>query len=375
MIRSHLTTPKNRLPALLLAWVLALALPTPVGAAMGDINLPDGFSIDTYAEVPGARSIAVAPEIGAVFVGTRGDKVYGFHFNNTRRGKVRQILSGLNVPNGVAWRDGWLYVAEQHRIVRYAAFNLEIVETAEAEVLFDDLPDDSWHGWRYIAFAPDGMLYVSVGAPCNVCETGGLEGTIIRINPNGGEAEIFATGVRNSVGLDFHPTTGELHFTDNGADRMGDDSPPDELNHAPVKGLNFGFPFYGGGSDRTPQFLDDHAPGDAAFPELLFGAHVAALGIHFYRGDMFPDIYRSAAFVAQHGSWNRSEPDGYRVVRVDFDNTGKATSYATFADGWLLYDGQVLGRPVDIKEMPDGSLLVSDDRAGTIYRIDFDKDW
>jgi len=369
---------RHFLPAMLLACALFLthASASPAAAdAMGEINLPEGFSINTFAAVPGARSIAVVPEIGAVFVGTRGDKVYGFHVNGDRPGRVREVLKGLNVPNGVAWRDGWLYVAEQHRVVRYAAFNLEVVETATPEILFDGLPDDSWHGWRYIAFGPDGMLYVSVGAPCNVCEVGGLEGTIIRINPEGGEPEIFATGVRNSVGLDFHPGTGELHFTDNGADRMGDDSPPDELNHAPVKGLHFGFPYYGGGSDRTPQFRNDPAPKDAVLPELHFGAHVAALGIHFYGGGMFPEKYRSTAFVAQHGSWNRSVPDGYRLVRVDFDPQGRATSYATFAEGWLMPYGQFWGRPVDVKELPDGSLLVSDDSAGAIYRITFDKDW
>ena len=372
---SEMIIPRSFLFVLLIACVITLPAPATAEHNPAAIDLPDGFSIETFVEVPGARSISVAREIGAVFVGTRDDTVYGFHVNGGVPGLVRPVLTNLKVPNGVLWHDGWLYVAEQHRIVRYTAFNLEVVETATPEILFDDLPDDRWHGWRYMTLGPDGMLYVSVGAPCNVCETGGLEGTIIRINPEGGEPEIFATGVRNSVGLDFHPHSGELHFTDNGADRMGDDSPPDELNHAPVPGLDFGFPVYGGGADRTPQFDDQPIPKDAVFPEIRFGAHVAALGIHFYRGDMFPEQYRSAAFVAQHGSWNRSVPDGYRIVRVDFDAKGKATSYKTFADGWLMSHGQVWGRPVDIKELPDGSLLVSDDNADVIYRITFDKDW
>jgi glucose/arabinose dehydrogenase len=187
---------------------------------------------------------------------------------------------------------------------------------------------------------------------------------------DGSRLEVFARGVRNSVGIDFHPRTGEAYFTDNGADGMGDDSPPDELNHAPRAGLDFGFPYYGGGRDVTRDYRGRPPPQDAVFPVVAFGAHVAALGVHFYRGRMFPEVYRTDAFVAQHGSWNRSTPDGYRLMRIRFDSGGRIVGSEVFAEGWLT-GSTAWGRPVDIKELPDGSLIVSDDRAGAIYRISY----
>jgi len=214
---------------------------------------------------------------------------------------------------------------------------------------------------------------VAVGSPCNICAVRGLEGTIIRLPQSGGAPEVIARGVRNSVGLDFHPRTGALYFTDNGADNMGEDVPPDELNHAPRKGLHFGFPYFGGGDARTDEFADDLLPDGLVQPIVRFGAHVAALGIHFYRGTMFPPPYRRDAFVAHHGSWNRTVPDGYRIARVRFDEAGKAIGWAPFAEGWLTEDGSAWGRPVDVKTLADGSLLVSDDKAGLIYRITYKK--
>ena len=216
---------------------------------------------------------------------------------------------------------------------------------------------------------PRGRLYVAVGAPCNICALSGLEGTIVSLNAGGGMPEIFARGVRNSVGMDFQPASGHLFFTDNGADRMGDDVPPDELNRAARAGLHFGFPYFGGGDSRTSEFRNAEPP-EVTMPVVRFGAHVAALGVHFYRGAMLPAEYRNDAFVAQHGSWNRSVPDGYRVVRVRFDAGGRAQSYEIFAEGWLL-GGSAWGRPVDVKELADGSLLVSDDRSGIVYRITY----
>lgn len=356
---------------------LAAAFPACAAEApslLAGITLPEGFRIEIYARVPGARSMAVAEELGVVFVGTRGDAVYAIidRDRDRRADSVVKVKSGLRVPNGVAWKDGRLYVAEQSRVVSFAAPDLATLGRAAPEVLFDGLPDDRRHGWRYIAFGPDGLLYVSVGSPCNICATSGLEGTIIRLDVKGGRPEIFASGVRNSVGMDFHPVTDELHFTDNGADWMGDDQPPDELNHAPRKGLHFGFPYYGGGSARTDDFLGRHPPRPVTFPEIRFAAHVAALGVHFYRGGQFPPEYRHDAIVAQHGSWNRSVPDGYRLVRVRFDKSGRAQSRQPFAEGWLR-DGVSWGRPVDVKELGDGSLLVSDDHLGAIYRITYRK--
>ena len=355
----------------------SLALPACAADApslLAQITLPEGFHIEIYARVPGARSMSVAEELGVVFVGTRGSAVYAVidRDRDRRADEVVKVKDGLNVPNGVAWKDGTLYVAEQSRVVSFAAPDLAALARAAPEVLFDGLPDEGWHGWRYAAFGPDGLLYVSVGSPCNVCATSGLEGTIVRLDAKGGRPEIFASGVRNSVGMDFHPLTAELHFTDNGADRMGDATPPDELNHAPRIGLHFGFPYYGGGSARTDDFLGRNPPRPVTFPEIRFGAHVAALGIHFYRGGQFPLEYRHDAIVAQHGSWDRSVPDGYRLARVRFDSGGRAQSWQPFAEGWLR-GGVSWGRPVDVKELGDGSLLVSDDSLGVIYRITYGK--
>lgn len=339
------------------------------------IRLPPGYKIEPYARVPGARSMAVVPSLGVVFVGTRSDTVFAVldEDGDGHAEEVRAVLSGLKVANGIAWLNGWLYVAEQHRVVRFPAPDLKTLARSRPEVLFANLPDDPWHGWRYSRFGPDGKLYIAVGSPCNICRTDGLEGAIVRMNKDGGRPEIFASGVRNSVGFDFQPATGELFFTDNGADNMGDDSPPDEFNHAPEKGQWFGFPYFGGGHDRTPDFRGDPLPRTPVFPVIDFNAHVASLGISFYRGAMFPSNIRGDAFVAQHGSWNRTVPDGYRVVRIHFNpRTRKAVKKEIFADGWLQGD-QSWGRPVDVKELSDGSLLVSDDRRGAIYRITYNK--
>jgi len=336
------------------------------------IKLPPGFAAEVYAEVDGARTLVVVEALNAVLVGTRGDYIYAVvdADGDFRADRVVRLRDDLKVANGIAWRDGFLYVAEQHRIVRIPAGDLETIARAEPQVIFDDLPDESHHGWRYAGFGPDGMLYVSVGAPCNICEVTGLEGTIIRLPADGSaEPEIYAHGVRNSVGFAFHPESGELFFTDNGADWMGDDSPPDELNHATGPGQHFGYPYYGGGRDRTRQFLRQEPPALVTYPVVEFGAHVAALGMRFYGGDQFPADYRGDAFVAQRGSWNRSVPDGYRVMRVRFDGT-RVVDAEIFADGFLQ-GVRAWGRPVDVAVLTDGSLLISDNRADAIYRITY----
>lgn len=356
---------------------LILGLGAPAKALpLERIKLPPGFSIELYARIDGARSMAVVPSLNTVFVGTRGSSVYAvIDANNDRKadGAVK-VLSGLKVPNGIVWKDGYLYVAEQHRIVRFRATDLATLKTAKAEVMYDNLPDDAWHGWRYTDIGPDGLLYVSVGAPCNICSLNGWEGTIIRLPTTGGKPEIFAAGVRNSVGFDFQPATGDMYFTDNGADNMGDDSPPDELNHAPRIGDWYGYPYFGGGRDRTPQFQGRPLPHKPIFPVINFNAHVASLGIRFYRGSMFPKEYRGDAFVVQRGSWNRSVPDGYRLMRIHFDETThKAVRKEIFAQGWLNPGGDFWGRIVDVNELGDGSLLVTDNHADAIYRITYKK--
>ena len=335
------------------------------------LNSPDGFSVELFARVPGARSMAVANDLGVVFVGTRDESVYGVSLKDRT---VKRVLDDLKVPNAVAFKDGHLYVAEQHRLVRFKATNADTLLQPRADVLFEGLPNNPWHGWRYAAFGADGALYVAIGAACNICFVTGLEGTIQRFDEkNNWQPETFAEGVRNSVGIAVQPATGELYFSDNGADNMGDDSPPDELNRAAVAGLHFGYPYFGGGADRTSAFRLSRLPQNATQPVVRFQAHVAALGFAFYEGDMFPNDMKGDVFLAQHGSWNRSEPVGYRVVRVRFDNHGNPTGREPFIEGWLEADGSKWGRPVDVKELSDGSLLVSDDGADAIWRISYTK--
>jgi len=356
----------------------ALALPamaqSNVEKNLSKLNLPEGFNIDIYAEVEGARSMALGQSTGTVFVGTRDDYVYAVvdRDKDRKAEQVKAILDDLKIGNGVAMHEGFLYVAEQHRIARYPApgFDLNLPFKEMRDVIYDQLPDKFHHGWRYIDFGPDGKLYVTVGAPCNICDVKGIEATIVRMNADGSDAEIYAHGVRNSVGLDFQPGSGVLYFTDNNTDEMGDDTPPGELNAAPTKGMHFGFPYYAGGRDRHEDWKNRQPPQEVAFPVVEFQAHVAALGFKFYTGEMFPEEYRNDAIVAQHGSWNRSEPVGYRLMRVKFDDDGKAAGKEVFIDGWLQ-NGEAWGRPTDVLQLPDGSLLVTDDYNGVIYRISY----
>lgn len=338
------------------------------------LNVPDGFKVEVYAEVPDARQMALGQSTGTVFVGTRFENVYAVVDKDKDRkaDQVVTILDDLKVGNGVAMFEGNLYVAEQHRIARYAApgFDLNLPFKDMREVIFEDLPDKAHHGWRYIDFGPDGKLYVTVGVPCNICNVDGYEGTIIRMNPDGSDAEIFAEGVRNSVGMDFQPDTGVLYFTDNNTDMMGDDIPPGEFNAAPEKGMHFGFPYYAGGKERHEDWADKTPPKDVTFPEVEFQAHSANLGFKFYTGKQFPAEYQGDAIVAQHGSWNRTEPVGYSLVRVKFDDNNQVIGHEPFIDGWLN-DGEAWGRPTDVLQMPDGSILVSDDYNGVIYRVSY----
>jgi glucose/arabinose dehydrogenase len=318
-------------------------------ASVDDIQLPPGFSIEEYADVPKARSLALGDR-GTLFVSNRkGRSVYAVVEDDDGGTRTIELLDGMSTPNGIAYYDGDLYV----------------------EVLDIDLPSNRSHGWRYIGFGPDGKLYISIGAPCNVCDELGYA-QIIRVNPDGTERETFASGVRNSVGFTWHPETRDLWFTDNGRDMLGDDLPPCELNHAPRQGLHFGFPYCHGGDILDPKFGKDRDCANYTPPVQKLGPHVAPLGVKFYTGDMFPPEYRGQVFIAEHGSWNRSKKIGYRIslVRLDGDT---AISYEPFAFGWLQGE-QVSGRPVDLIVKQDGSLLVSDDQAGKIYRISYKMD-
>lgn len=335
-------------------------------------RVPEGFRIAEYAEVPGARSMTIGDN-GTLFVGTRDDAVYAvLDTNHDGTGdRVLTIASGLNSPNGVAFRQGSLYVAEISRVLRYDNIEERLENPPDPVVVRDDFPSDTHHGWKFIAFGPDDKLYIPVGAPCNVCDEGDPYASILRMNPDGSELEVFARGIRNTVGFDWNPATGVLWFTDNGRDWLGDNLPPDELNRAPEPGLNFGFPYRHGDDIVDPEY-GDQAPEEFDYqrPALNLGAHVAALGMRFYGGAMFPAEYRGRIFIAEHGSWNRSTKVGYRVVSVTLDGT-IATGDELFATGWLHKDGSVSGRPVDVQELADGSLLVSDDYGGKIWRITY----
>lgn len=338
-----------------------------------DIYLPEGFAIHIYADdVPGARSMALG-ENGTLFVGTRtGGSVYAVVDGDQDyvADEVITLAEGLNSPNGVAVRDGSLYVAEIDRVLRYDAMEANLISVPEPVVVSEEFPSDSHHGWKYIAFGPDDKLYVPVGAPCNVCETADdPHGKIYRMNPDGSELEVVARGMRNTVGFDWHPETGDLWWTDNGRDMMGDDIPPDELNHSTEPGQHFGFPYCHGGTIADPEFGNGRSCDEFVAPAQQLGPHVAALGMTFYTGDQFPAEYGNQIFIPEHGSWNRTEPIGYRVTLVRLDENGEATSYEIFAEGWLAEDGTVHGRPVDLLVLPDGSMLLSDDNSGMIYRI------
>lgn len=345
------------------------------GTGIECIGLPPGFSIDYYAEgVEGARSMALSPE-GTLFAGSRGaGKLYAMTDRNgdNKADDVLVIAEGLDMPNGVAFRNGSLYVAEISRVLRYDDIEARLENPPDPVVVRGDFPADRSHGWKYIKFGPDGKLYVPVGMPCNVCNLEEEEeryGTMMRMEPDGSQPEIFARGIRNTVGFAWNPETGELWFTDNGRDWLGDDLPPDELNRAPVPGMHFGFPYCHGKDTPDPEYGEFRNCSEFTAPEVELGPHVAALGMTFYNGSMFPEEYRNQIFIAEHGSWNRKIPIGYRVSLVRLEN-GTPVSYEPFADGWLQGLAS-WGRPVDVLVMPDGALLVSDDKNNAIYRISY----
>lgn len=337
------------------------------------LRLPEGFRVSLYARVPNARSMTLSPA-GVLYVGTRrGDgEVYAVtdRDGDGTGDRVATIAEGMNVPNGVAWRDGSLYVAEIGRILRYDGIDDALDAPPEPVVIADDYPTERHHGWKFIRFGPDGWLYVPVGAPCNICDPGDPFAALTRIRPDGSGREVYARGIRNTVGFDWHPETGVLWFTDNGRDRMGDDVPPDELNRAPEPALHFGYPYCHGGDIPDPEFGDERACSEFTPPAQKLGPHVAGLGMRFYTGEMFPAEYRNQIFIAEHGSWNRSRKIGYRVMLVRLDDAGEPESYEPFVEGWLQGE-EAWGRPVDVLVMPDGALLVSDDEAGAIYRITY----
>ncbi|MFZ9653587.1 MAG: PQQ-dependent sugar dehydrogenase [Steroidobacteraceae bacterium] len=363
---------RSSLAALALAAASALCA-TAMAAApdLSLLKLPSGFRIEVWADgVDNARSM-VRSDSGTVFVGTRtAGKVYAIREREGRR-EVRVIAQGLNVPNGVALQGGALYVAENDKISRYDDIESKL-DAPSAPALVTKLTADRWHGWRYIAFGPDRKLYVTLGAPCNVCDKD-AEGysQIVRMNADGSGREVVAHGVRNSVGLTWHPQTRELWFTDNGRDMLGDDLPPCEINRVKKIGAHYGFPFCHAGDVVDPEFGKLGRCEDTVAPVQRLGAHVAPLGLQFYSGAQFPRAWRGRLLFAEHGSWNRSSKVGYRLAQLKFDGA-RVVGYEDFVTGWLRPDGKVVGRPVDVLQWPDGSILVSDDLSGVIYRISYD---
>jgi glucose/arabinose dehydrogenase len=364
--------------ALIASLALAAAAAGPLHAGddlqekLALIELPPGFEIAIYADgIENARQLALG-DAGTVFTGSRETgKVYavvdddGDYVPN----RIHLVDKGLNMPSGLEFRNGSLYVGAIDRILRYDGIEQSLEQPPEPVVVSAAFPAKTHHGWKYLRFGPDGLLYVPVGAPCNICDEPGFA-EIRRIRADGTGMETYARGVRNSVGLAFHPDSGELWFTDNGRDMLGDDLPGDELNHAPRSGMHFGYPYCHQGDTPDPELGAGKPCADYAPPALTLGAHVAALGLMFYTGDMFPTAYRKQLFVTQHGSWNRSSKVGYNILLVRFDAAGQVAGSEVFASGWLQGQDN-WGRPNDLLQLPDGSLLVADDQAGAIYRISY----
>jgi glucose/arabinose dehydrogenase len=355
------------------------------------IKMPPGFKIDLYAIVPDARHMAVGPQGIVTFVGTRKSQVYSVTDRDKDRvaDEVKDFAPSVtfDIPNGVCFsKDGFLFVAERNRVLIFPAaeFFYEGEDVVAVPVIKQGelIPPDEEsfnHTARVCDIGPDGKLYVSLGQPFNVAPKEKMElyrevgiGGIIRVNTDGTGREVYTYGVRNSVGQDFHPVTGELWWTDNQVDGMGDDIPPGELNRQTAMGQHFGHPWYGGGTVRTNEFKDDTPPDGIVHPVVETVAHAADLGMMFYTGRMFPEEYRNGIFSAQHGSWNRTEPVGARVMFTKVNEDGTA-EMVPFAEGWIDENGEYLGRPVDVAQLRDGSILVSDDLAGAIYRISYQK--
>lgn len=353
--------------AMLLATSYCLARP-----ALDTLTLPPGFHIAVYADaVPNARQLALGAN-GTVFAGSReAGKVYALTDTNHdgRADRVRVIASGLEMPSGIAFHDGDLYIGAVSRILVLRDIEHHLDAPPDPDVITHKLPDKTHHGWKFLAFGPDGRLYVPIGAPCNICDPGKDFAKIISMKADGSDWRDVAVGVRNTVGFDWQPATKQLWFTDNGRDLMGDDLPSDELNRVTRAGEHFGYPYCHQGDTLDPEFGKGKSCEDYTPPALKLGAHVAALGLRFYTGAMFPKEYRGAAIIAEHGSWNRSKKSGYRVMTVRLDGA-RVLGEQVLIDGFQKNE-VASGRPADVLVMPDGALLVADDLAGAVYRVTY----
>ena len=353
------------------------SLTSEEGLFLDSLLMPKGFQVEVYGRVDNARSMAMSPD-GTLFVGNKANgSVYALQDRNNdmKADTLYTIAKDLIMPNGIAFKDGALYVAEIDKLWRYDAIE-DNLNDPKATLIYNDFPEDSHHGWKYIAFGPDGKLYVPVGAPCNVCETKDdtYYASIISMDADGTNREIVAKGVRNTVGLTWHPITGEMWFTDNGRDLLGDDLPPCELNRLSAVGQHFGFPYCHAGELLDPEFGKDKSCENYTSPALKLGPHVAPLGLKFYTGNMFPPAYKNKIIIPEHGSWNRSKNAGHTGHKLSLvtEENGVGIHYETFVDGFLNKSTNTAwGRPVDVLVLEDGSILISDDKSGTIYRMSY----
>jgi glucose/arabinose dehydrogenase len=338
-------------------------LPTPM------LKLPRGFKVDVYVSgIANARTLRLGDK-GTLFVSNRVlDKVYAVIDKNGKR-EVKVIASGLDRPNGLAFHDGALYVAEGTKISKFDKIE-DNLDSPKSTVIYGDLPNHQSHGWRYIGIGPDNKLYINVGAPCNICEPPATNAQIRRLNLDGSGAEVYARGVRNSVGFDWHPVSKQLYFTEHGRDWLSEDLPEDELNRVTKIGQHFGYPYCHNGTHTDREMGWGRSCSEFENPVALLGPHSAPLGMRFYTGSMFPAKYKNAIFMARHGSWNRTKKIGGDVIVVYLNRDGTVRSQEPFMTGFLQ-NNNYIGRPVDVQQMKDGSLLVSDDYAGAVYRISY----
>jgi glucose/arabinose dehydrogenase len=378
MPRSH-----ARISPVLIVGALLLMTAPLAGQVASQLTVPPGFQLTVFADsIENPREMVRGPG-GTIFVGTlRAGKVHAIvdRDGDHKADRVVLVASGLDQPNGVAFRGNALYVATASQVLRFDDIERRLDAPPRPVVVRDSLPsqDRRGHRWKFIGFGPDDMLYISSGSPCNVCLSPANVAAILRMPADGSSLETYAEGVRNSVGFDWHPESRELWFTDNGRDMMGDDVPNDELNIAPKAGLHFGFPFCHQGDVADPEFGAQRACSTTEPPVQKLGPHVAAIGFKFYTGSMFPERYKNAAIIALHGSWNRSTPSGYRVMAALTDGR-KVTAYEPLVDGFLPKGAAggrgagmaATGRPADVLQLPDGSILVSDDTGNRVIRISY----
>lgn len=371
-INSVLKDRPNTEGAAKLAPVASPPIPTPADRLpTAQLTVPKGFKIEVYASgMTNARSLRIG-EKGTVFVSTRLlDRIYAVVDRNGKR-EVKTLFTGLFRPNGIALHDGTLYIAELNRISKVDRIEENLDSPPKPQVIYSDLPSDEPHGWKYLAVGPDNKLYFQVGAPCNICMPPPTHAQIRRINLDGSGMEVIAHGIRQVVGMDWNPVTKQLYFTENQRDWMSEELPQDKLNRLLHPGKDdFGFPYCHQGDIPDPEFGWGHSCDQVTKPLALLGPHSAPLGMRFYTGSMFPGEYKDAIFIARHGSWNKTRKIGGDIVVAKLNKDGTVRSVKPFITGFIK-DNKYLGRPVDVAVMKDGSMLVSDDYNGAVYRVSY----